>query len=233
MSTSRNPMGYQRPGNSRGFLPLLMAALSAGKAIYGAVNSNQEKQRNKGYINDAYRTASARMTDQQAEGTQGNLEALNARGLGGPARPIQAAMTNGRSSATTIGEQSQANLKREFALDRHSLDAQHERDLNENKASALNAQIGAIAGGLQGMGSAYMGGKDLAAAQAVGAAPGAAPSAAAASMAPSQRLSGGPIQGAFGIDPMYPWGIGAPKSGGGGTTIGEGQPNYSFTTGVG
>lgn len=234
-------LGFDRPmvpSTARGFWPLVMAALGVGKSIYGAIEANQVKQRNKGYINDAYRTASARMSQQQATGSEENLESLNARGMvSGGVRPIHAAMVNGTSNATDLAGQSQANLEREYGLDRHALDAAHTQALNENKADALNAQIGAISSGIGSVASAYGSGQEMAALNAAGGsgASSAAGTAASANQSPiaSAMLSGSAFEGIHPVDPL-----GDPTSawhmpGSTGTTIGDGQANYGFNTGVG
>lgn len=135
-----------------------MTATAVGGAVWKGVQANQTSQRNKGYINDAYRTAQARMQTQQAQGTEANQESLNQRGLLGAVGPIRAAITSGVGAGTTPGATdlagaSQSNLAGEYALDRKSLDAQHTQDLNENKAARDNAEIGAGIQGIQGIAS--------------------------------------------------------------------------------
>lgn len=159
-------------------------------------------KRNKDYLNDAYATAKQRMKTAQSQGTESNLESLNARGLlGSGVGPIRAAMLNGTTpGATDLASASRSRLAGEYGLDRHSLDQEHERDLQQNKADTTNAYIGY---GTQAVGQAVgamTGGIGMDAANTVGATmPSASPS-----MTPirSAMLSGGSWQGIHPNDPL-------------------------------
>lgn len=215
---------FGRPRASRGLLPLILGALSIGKGIYGAIQANQQKQRNKGYINDAYRSGVQRMETRQGDVRQSTSESLNARGLlGGGVSPIHKLMAGGSTvDATDLGSQRMATNESEFGLERHDLDAQHERDLNENKAAAVNAQIGSIAGGIQGAISAYSTGQDMKAMNTP---------AASVTNTPihSQLLSGSAFDNVHPVDPLgdpsSSWHI--PR-----TINGAGMTNSDFNTGL-
>lgn len=77
---TRSPL-FARPSATRGLIPLILGALAAGRAIYGAVNANQKKQRNKGYIDEAYRSAQQRQRVKEGDVRQGTAESLASRGL--------------------------------------------------------------------------------------------------------------------------------------------------------
>lgn len=133
-------------------------AIGAGTAVAKAIGANQTKQRNKGYINDAYRRQSQQLDITQAGAREDSAESLNARGLaqGGSvtASPIHAAMIDGLMRATgapnTIGGQVQSNAGVQMALERTDLDTQHSRALKANKVGYTNALIDA---GVSGIGA--------------------------------------------------------------------------------
>ncbi len=147
------------PGASRGLIPLIMAALKVGSSIYNAVEANQVKQRNKGYINDAYRSAQAQQRIQEGDVRQGEEESLAARGLlspdvaGGASSRIAAAMgAPGTVAASgSLGGRDMAETDAQLGLQRHALDAAHTQALNENNATALNSEIGAAESGIGGI----------------------------------------------------------------------------------
>lgn len=133
-------------------------AIGAGTAVARAIGANQTKQRNKGYINDAYRRQSQQLDITQAGAREDSAESLNARGLaqGGSvtASPIHAAMIDGLMRATgapnTIGGQVQSNAGVQMGLERTDLDTQHSRALTANKVGYTNALIDA---GVSGIGA--------------------------------------------------------------------------------
>lgn len=185
-------IGFDRPRGARGLLPLILGAYAVGKGIYSAINANQVKQRNKGYIEDAYRGAVQRQGVHETDVRQGTAESLNARGLMTPGAQFsqtapsltQSAYAGGQPS--TLGGQMEADTNRELGLERHDLDAAHSRALNENKADYLNSLVGAASNTAQGVMQAYGAGKTLGAMNDMG---GAAPSAPSASVAaPAPRL---------------------------------------------
>lgn len=204
-----------------------IAGLDVAKGVYDGVEANQTRQRNKGYINDAYRTASARMEQQQRYGAQGNAEALNARGLvSGSLSPIKAAMVNGSGTgATDLAGQSQGELLREYALDKHSLDSAHTQALNDNNATAMNGEIGGIAEGIGGIASGVQAGQEAGAIKNMNKTP-----------IRSALLSGSSFDGVHPVDPLgdasSSWHMGAPGlSMPNGTSVGDGMSNSSFNVG--
>jgi hypothetical protein len=159
------------PGSSRGIIPLLVAALGAGalRAGIGAITGNQRKQRNKGYINDAYRRSSQELDTRQRGARQSLAESANARGLaqGGDisASPIHTAMRAGlmkaSGSPSTIGGQVASDANVQMGLERQDLDQQHDRALKENKAEYVDTLLGSAASGVQTGMNVYGAGKDL------------------------------------------------------------------------
>lgn len=194
-------------------LGLIAAALGVGRAIYGAVDGNQKKQRNKGYIEDSYRTAKQRLGLKQAAGRQDAAEALGARGLtsGGDvnASPIQTAMMNGQMTAQgaaphTIGAQLASDNAVQMGLESQDLEQQHSQAERENKANYTNTLIGSVLNGAQDAMGVYNAGKELGASG--------TPSPIKAAMIPQPSITGidNPgnwFGGIHGLDPL-----GAPGS---------------------
>lgn len=167
-----------RPAEARGIIPLILGALAVGRGIYGAIEANQQKQRNKGYINDAYRSAQARQTLHEGDVRQGEMESLASRGIMSTAdvpstqSRIAAAMNPQSakiSGATSLAGRDLLESDQGLALERHDLDAAHTQALNENKADALNAEIASLGQGAQGVVSAAGAAGDLSAMQKLGA----------------------------------------------------------------
>jgi len=213
-----------------------VAVAIGGSAVIGgvakAVTGNQTKQRNKGYIEDAYRSASQRQTVHENDVRQDSAESLNARGLLVPGqqftqRSPSSALTEtayAGGTPSTLGGQMQADTNRELGLERHDLDAAHTRAQNENNAAYMNDLVGAATGTAQGIMSAYGAHENVSAMGALDAK--SSPSVSAP--APSQMLSGGEdempmIQGAFGLHPL----TAKPQ----GTQTGLGQMNATFHVG--
>lgn len=151
-----SPLSYDRPRRARGFLPLVLGAIGVGRAIVGAVQGNQTKQRNKGYINANYRLAKQRLSTNQALVRQNTAEALNARGLS----PVVSAMRSG-GTPHTLGEQVQADTEQQLGLERQDLENQHDRALKENNASYINTLIASGVSGINSAVSAYTAGQDV------------------------------------------------------------------------
>jgi hypothetical protein len=214
MTTFARSLALDRPRGARGLLPLLLGAYAVGKGIYGAVNANQIKQRNKGYIEDAYRGAVQRQNVHETDVRQNTAESLNARGLlsGGPqftqTSPSLTQSAYAGGTPTTLGGQQEADTNRELALERHDLDAAHTRATNENKADYLNALVSAGTNTAQGIMSAYGTSQTMAATSALGAgSPAAAGKAPAASgfvdsIPPGTQFhpTSGEVMGQFGFD---------------------------------
>jgi hypothetical protein len=239
---------FERPRGARGILPLLAiaAGAKAAGAIYGAINSNQTKQRNKGYLSAAYRSGVQRQETLQQDTRQATSESLNARGLlSGGVSPIHAAMApaGGRKEvgtsgvlealapqtegATDLAGGVQVRNEREFGIERNDLDNQYKRDINENNAAGLNGELGSIAGGIEGVAGAVSAAQGLSAANA-------AATGASGTRTPiaSALLSGSAYGGIHATDPL-----GDPSSAWhvprGGTVVGMGQSNAEFNTGAG
>lgn len=137
-----------------------MAAFAVGKGVYGAVNANQVKQRNKGYIDAAYRSAVQRQGVHEGDVRQGSAEELNARGLlqGGPQYASKTgSLTQSAYGAApaTLGAQQEADTNRELGLERQDLDSAHTQAKNENNAAYLNNLVGAAEGTASGILQAY------------------------------------------------------------------------------
>lgn len=225
----------------------VVAAVSVGAArgIYGAVSANQTKQKNKGYISAAYRSANQKLGVQQQDVTQSNAESLVARGLGGGGgggSAVRAAMVNGipvsqGPAPTDLAGQSRTDLGKAFVSEQSDLDNSASRAQNENKAAGINAEIGSIGQGIDTAESVYGAGKTLGAGKTgAGVAPSVAPSS------PSMTGIDDPANSWGGIHVVDP--LGAPGSSwnssatrtayqGGAPVIGAGQPNFSFNTGNG
>ncbi|MDB4876467.1 MAG: hypothetical protein JWM41_2913 [Gemmatimonadetes bacterium] len=148
---------FARPTSSRGFLPLIMAALGVGRAITGAIQGNQQKQRTKGYINSQYGLASERLNTNQRNAGESERESLNARGLlGGGVGPVHAALASGAMpGATDLAGGALAQQARQFQLERSDLDTQHDYALKENNANYINTLIGSAASGIGSAASLY------------------------------------------------------------------------------
>lgn len=150
-----------RPRGARGVLPLVLGAYAVGKGIYGAISGNQRRQRMKGYINDAYRSALQRQNVHDTDVRQDTAESLNARGIlsQGPqftqTSPSLTQSAYGGGQPSTLGGQMEADTNRELALEHHDLDASHTRALNENNADYANDLVGAATGTAQGIMQAY------------------------------------------------------------------------------
>lgn len=159
----------------------------------------KEGDRRKSYIEDAYQIAQQRMGAQQSEGTQSNLEALNARGLAGGGTitsPIAAAMANGQTpGATDLASASRSRLAGEYKLDRKALNSAHTQALDENKADTLNSYINF---GKEAIGTAA----SFAGIPGLGNAGGAASAAPAQTPIAAAMLSGSAWEGVNPVDPL-------------------------------
>lgn len=211
--------GLERPRGARGLLPLLMGAYAVGKGLYGAVNANQTKQRNKGYIEDAYRGALQRQSVHDQDVRQGTAESLNARGLTAGAYD---------GGGGTLGSRAASDVERELGFEHHDLDAAHTRARNENQADYVNNLVGAATGTAEGIMSAYSAGQTMKATKALGG--GAAASSVAAprlvdSVPPGTQFhpASGEVMGAFGLHPT----TAMPQ-----TLSAYGQPNTDFHVGA-
>ncbi len=152
----------------------IVAAVSVGALTAGgkAIEANQAKQKNKGYIADAYRTASQKLNLEHAGARESEAEGANARGLANDgavtANPIPTAMVNGLMTATgpaptTIGGQERADAEVQMGLETKDLSQQDTRANQENASQYTNALIGAGESGIQAGESVYTGGTDFAA----------------------------------------------------------------------
>lgn len=223
-------LGLTRPIGARGFLPLVLGALGVGKALVGAIQGNQAKQRNKGFIDQNFRAASARMAQQQGVVRASTTDNLNARGLG----RIGAAMRSG-TAPTTIGEQVAANNEEQFGLERQDLTNQRTEAQANNKAaynnSLINAGVGAVASGVQAYGAV----QDAAAFRTPTGSPSPVASAGPATRFASAMASGSPVDpmiGFAGVHALDP--LGHPQSAwyeGGRTLNGGGMANADFNVG--
>lgn len=222
MRRSMLSFGVMAPNERRGIVPLIAAAAGAGaiRTAFGAISANQQKQRNKGYIGAAYRQASSRLDIGQAETRQGTAESMNARGMGGSSA-IRSALS---AAPTDLAEQSSANLTREFGFERSDLDNSYARAMDENKAGALNAELGSLASGVQTAENVYGAGKDLSALKN-------APAGGGSAIRQAFRTGiDDPANAWGGIHPVDP--LGAPGSSWNrGTVVGQGQPNSAFNVG--
>lgn len=216
------------PGESRGLLPLILGGIAVGNAIYKGISANQRKQRNKGYIQEAFRSARQKQETHEGDVRQGEAESLNARGLGttgavsrNPSR-IAAAMAKGGIPAlanlppsTTLGGRVQTETNRELGLERRDLEQARDQALRENKAEYIDSLVGATTGGLLGLGQAYGASQDLAGMSRIQAA-----------MQPAPAGINNPSNTWGGIDLLNPL---HPAGGGGGRTFnGAGLYNMDF-----
>jgi hypothetical protein len=223
---------FERPfrrGESRGILPLVLAAIGGGRALLGGIQANQAKQRNKGYIDANYRLASDRLNTNQANTREATSELLNARGLS----PVASAMMSGGAGAapaSTLGGQTQALQEHQLGLERQDLDNQHNYALRENQANYTGALVNSAVSGATTAMSAY-GASQMSS--------GSAPAAATPGNSPikSAMMSGGQTEaaqiglgGADVIDPLgHPDSAWHPSNRG--TVSAVGQTNDQFNTG--
>jgi len=150
-------------------LPLLIAA-GAGllRAGVGAVQANQEKQRQKGIIGKAYKLGQQRMNVRQQDVRQSVAETSGSRGLaqggdvmvGGPSR---AALTTGVGGAHTLGGQQTADLAREQNLEAYGLEQERDRALSDTKAAYSSNLISSVSAGINTAVGAYGAASDAAA----------------------------------------------------------------------
>jgi hypothetical protein len=218
---------FERPRGARGILPLIIAGIAGARAVYGAVDANQKKKRQEGYIEDSYRAA------------KGAAESLNARGLGGVS-PIQSAMLGSRAPST-IGEQLGADNEKQFGLEQKDLTQQRDRALQGNTdartGSYINSAFAAASAGANIYGASRELG-EMAAAGAGGANGSIADaSTPASSMSPIQRAmmpsidhSSSWFHGVHGIAPLdHPTSSWNPNNHS--TNVAEGQSNAQFNVG--
>jgi hypothetical protein len=197
----------------------VVTAIAGTTAVVGAVDANQKKQRNKGYISDAYQNSRQRLDLKHEYGRQDAAESLGARGLtsGGDvnASPIATAMVGGKMTAQgeaphTLGAQVTSDNAVQMGLESTDLENQRGRSEQENNAQYTSSLIGSALNGVQMGVGAYGARQDLAAMKGMDTpAPSSAPPAT--------------IKGAYNIDPINPAPIVPPNA-----TMGVGQPNYSF-----
>lgn len=194
------------PGESRGLLPLLIAAAMGVRAAVGAVQANQQKQRNKGFVNANYRVGKERLDRSQRVARQDIAESLNARGLaqGGSvsASPIHAAMTaTGDTSqvtsagpASTIGEADVRDSNEEMSLEQQDLGQQRDQAIKSGKAQYNNDLVGSGVAALNTGMEVYSAGKDIQASR--------ASAAASRSKIHATMLSGAAYDGVHPNDPL-------------------------------
>lgn len=154
--------GVRRPVGACGILPLIMAAIGGGRALYGAIDANQKSQRNKGYIEDSYQFAKKKMEREQGLGRENTAEGLGARGMTGLS-PIASVMAGNAGTPHTLGDQLQTDNETQYGLERTDLEQQKTRAEQENSAERTGAYIGAALSGAQAAGQAYGASGDLAA----------------------------------------------------------------------
>lgn len=186
-----------------------------------------QRDRSKGYIQDAYNSAVQRQGVHESDVRQGGAESLAARGLlpsGQQYASTSPSLTQtayGGAVPSTLGGQVQADTNRELGLERHDLNAAHTRALNENNADYLNNLTGAVVGAGQRAASLYTMGAYSGASRSASVASAALPSASMTTSGDANE--GSLIQGAFGIHPL----TGRPQ----GTVGGYGQSNSDFHVG--
>lgn len=195
-----------RPGDTRGLIPLILAAMAV-RAGVGAIQGNQNKQRNKGFVNANYRIAKERLDRSQGVARQDIAESLNARGLaqggGVSASPIHAAMkatgdtsqTTSAGPASTVGEADVRDSNEEMALEQQDLGQQRDQAIKSGKAEYNNELLGAgVAAANTGM-EVYSAGKDVQASRGGG-------PATTRSQIHAAMLSGGSFGGVHPNDPL-------------------------------
>jgi hypothetical protein len=229
---------------------------AAVSGISGLIQGNQQYKKNKGLISQAYRQNVAQTNLQQANTRQDSNESLNARGVlsGGAARPnpssiTQAVAGSGGSgggggitgylpqagvgavgAANTLGGGQNAQMTDQFALADKANKGAETAALNANSATYANTILNAATGAAGAAGNVIQGQSAGNAAAAVAAGSGANGTAGSAtppigSIAPDTPS---PTTGAYGMtqNPQF-------FGGSSGTSIGSGQPNYSFNAGTG
>ena len=142
-------------------LPLLIAA-GAGvlRAGVGAIQANQEKQRQKGIIGKAYKLGQKRLNLRQGDVRQSVAEQSGARGpaqggdvsTGGLATP---ALETGVGGAHTLGAQQTADLAREQNLEAYGLGQERDRALSDTKAAYTSNLISSVSAGINTAVGAY------------------------------------------------------------------------------
>lgn len=224
------------------WVAVAIGTAAVGGSVYKAVQGNQQKQTNKGFIEASYANAKQAQNTQQSYAAEGQAESLNQRGLATTGySPIHAAMSGGMIGAPaqtpgTLGEQRMSDTTGQFQLEDASLDNERKQALQKNKVDYENTLIGSIVDGVEGVAGA-VGDK-----QAMNAAPSSASASAspAASMTLSgdssnpvydSMLTGGSFQGIHPVDPLNnpssSWNVGAGNAGT--TRVGQGESNATFT----
>lgn len=142
-------------------LPLLIAAAAGTiRAGVGAIQANQEKQRQKGIIGKAYKLGQQRMNLRQQDVRQSVAETSGSRGLtqGGDVMvggPSSAALTTGVGGARTLGGQQTADLAREQNLEAYGLNQERDRALSDTKAAYTSNLISSVSAGINTAVGAY------------------------------------------------------------------------------
>lgn len=193
----------------------IAVAVGGGSAIAGIVQTNANRQRQKGIIGKAYDTAQARMSISQTDTREQVGESAGQRGLTQTGsvtlgNPVGPGATPGVGGAHDLGGQQTLDLAREQTIEQSGLKNESAADLSNVNEEANQGMIGAAAGGVQ-TGFGVEGAMNEAAAMRTG-----APGALAAIGNYSGEAS--PYPNSFGgIDPVNPLGRGAwstPAAGG-------------------
>jgi hypothetical protein len=228
--------------------PIADAAGLVG-GVAKVIQGNQTKQRNKGLISQAYRQNVAQANLQQANTREGLNESLNARGVlspgagsvnpssitqavaasggkgggGGITAYLPPASAGSVGAANTLAGGENAQMSDQFALEDKANKSAETAALNANNTAYLDTIGGAVAQGVgtaaniaSGMGAGNTAATIAAATQQ----PGALPTASGPTIADNSQMTG-----AYGMPVNHSFF-------GGGTTIGNGQPNYSFSSGA-
>lgn len=112
-------------------------AVAAGSAIVGGVQANQERQRKKGVIGNAFRVAEERQKLRQGDVRQTVGESLVARGL-----------TQGGAGGRDLASQSAVDLAKEQELERKDLASRKSGDYSDINAEANSAMIASAVNGI-------------------------------------------------------------------------------------
>lgn len=136
-------------------------AIAGAATVYGAVDANQKKQKNKGYITDSFQTAQQRLALKQRAGRDDAASALAERGLTGggdvTASPIAAAMTSGTMQAQggtphTLGAQITSDNAAQMGLETQDLEQQKTKAEHDNydqyRGAVINSAVQGISTGM-------------------------------------------------------------------------------------
>jgi len=246
------------PSRRNGIAPLIAALVVGGvRAGVGAIQANQRKQRQKGYISQSADISTKRLAREQRLARESEAESLGARGLlQGGSGAINAAMVGdaagkkinvfGRSvelppsgpvsttgGGTDLASSITTDTGQQMALERRDLSNKIRQAYRENKDQYTQALLGSVASGVETGASVYGAGKNLSALKTGGVGGGGGLGGVDGPGTNTNELLSATSFG--GINPVDPLGDPSsawnPANSGIHQMFGVGQPNYLFNAG--